>query len=111
MSRKTFLAIVSVFGALITVFADKFGLTLDPVQMVAAITAIGLYILFESKLDYKTMTQQKDRWKDPKFYLAFLSAVLVALNTSFAMNLPVEVIVGAATALMALLFKKEFKNA
>ena len=48
MSRKTILAIIAVFGAALTVFQQQLGLSIDPTAVVAGLTAIVLYGLFDA---------------------------------------------------------------
>lgn len=110
MSRKTITAVLAVIGAVITFFAEEFGLSINPVAVVAGMTAVVLYVLFEAKLDLKKLEAQIGRFKDPKFWLAFLSAMLVAANEAFALNLPIEAIVSVLTVIMATLFGVEFKK-
>ena len=111
MSRKTIMAILAVIGAVITFFAEEFGLSINPTAVVAGMTALVLYVLFEAKLDLKKLGAQAGRFKDPKFWLAFLSAVLVAVNESFGLNLPIEAIVSVLTLVMSTLFGVEFQKA
>lgn len=115
MSRKTITAILSVIGAILIFFNQEFGLGLNATAIVAGLTAAVLYIFFEAKLDFKRIlgliNQQSDKWKDPKFWLAFLSAVLIAASESFGLNLPVEAIVSVLTVIMSVLFGVEFNKA
>jgi len=111
MSRKTILAIIAVFGAALTVFQQQLGLSIDPTAVVAGLTAIVLYGLFEAKLDIKRITSQSGKFKDPKFWIAFISPILVAANESFGINLPIEVIVTVLTMILSALFGASFKKA
>lgn len=108
MSRKTILGIIGVLGAILTVFADQFGLTIDPTAAIAGLTAVTLYILFEAKVDLKRIGEQAGKFKDPKFWLALVSALLVAVNQGFGLNLPVETIISVLTLIMSLLFGKSY---
>jgi len=69
------------------------------------------YVLFEAKLDLKKLSMQIGRFKDPKFILAFISAILVAISEAFGLELPVEAIVAVLTVIMGVLFKAEFSKA
>ncbi len=111
MSRKTIIAVIAVIGAVLTFFSKEFGLSIDPTAVVAGMTALVLYILFEAKLDLKKIKAQSGRFKDPKFWLAFLSAVLVAVSESFGLNLPIEAIASVLTLVMSTLFGVEFQKA
>ena len=108
MSRKTILGIIGVIGAILTVFADQFGLAIDATAAIAGLTAVTLYILFEAKIDLKRIGDQAAKFKDPKFWLALVSALLVALSEGFGWNIPVETIVSVLTLLMSILFGKSY---
>ena len=108
MSRKTILGVIGVLGAVLTVFADQFGLAIDATAAIAGLTAVTLYILFEAKLDLKRIGEQVGKFKDPKFWIALISAVLVALSEGFGWNIPTETIVSVLTLLMSLLFGKSY---
>ena len=111
MSRKTIMAVLGVIGAILVFLQQQFGLTLDATAIVGGLTAIVLYILFEAKLDAKRIGMQLGRFKDPKFWLAFVSALLVALQNAFGWNLPIEAIVSVLTVVMSILFGKDFAKA
>jgi hypothetical protein len=53
------------------------------------------------------MAAQKDKWKDPKFIVSVIAAIVAALGTA-GVNLPVspEIIVTILTLIVGLLFKK-----
>ena len=110
MSRKTLLGILAVIGAVLTFFKDQFGLNIDPTAMIAGISAVLLYILFEAKLDILRIKLQSSKWKDKKFWLAFISALLTALESAFHWGIPVEIIVSALTVIMGILFKKGYNT-
>ena len=110
MSRKTLLGIIAVLGAVLTVFKEQFGLAIDATAVVGGLTVIILYILFEAKLDFKRVSGQFGKFKDPKFWLAFISAVLVAANNGFDLNLPIETILTVLGIIMSLLFGVDNKK-
>ena len=110
MSRKTLLGIIAVLGAVLTVFKEQFGLAIDATAVVGGLTVILLYVLFESKLDFKRVTAQLGKFKDPKFWLALISALLVAVNESFGLSLPIETILAVLGIIMSLLFKADSKK-
>lgn len=107
MSRKTLLAVIAVAGGILTFLQTQFGLSISATGVVAGLIAIVLYIQNEAKLDLKRVEQQFSKVKDPKFWLAFASSMVVVIDNAFTLNLPVEIIVSILAGLMALLFKKE----
>jgi len=68
-------------------------------------------VLLEGKLDIKRVGSQIGKFKDPKFIIAFISAILVAVSEAFGLELPVEAIVAVLTVIMGVLFKAEFNKA
>lgn len=111
MSRKTIMAILGVIGAILVFFQQQFGLAIDATAIVGGLTAIVLYILFEAKLDLARIGEQVHqvgRFKDPKFWLAFASVLLIALQNAFGWNLPIEAIIAVLTVIMSILFGKDF---
>lgn len=116
MSRKTFLAVIGIIGVVLVFFRDQFGF--GDLALGGVITSLGViltWILFEAKADIKRvfddLKAQKAKWADPKFWMAFIAALLPVLNSSLGLNLPVETIniaVGAIiTVLFGILFKKD----
>jgi hypothetical protein len=97
MSRKT---IIAILGVVLVFLKEQFGLALD----VTAFLGIVLYLLFESKLDARRIISQVGRFKDPKFWLALVTAILPVLNTEFGWNLPIEAIVSVLSVLLAVIF-------
>ena len=69
-----------------------------------------LYILLEGKLDIQRVGSQAAKFKDPKFWLAFISVILVAVSETFGLALPVEALIAVLTVIMGVLFKVEFKK-
>lgn len=110
MSRKTLLGIIAVLGAILTVFKEQFGLAIDATAVVGGMTVILLYILFEAKIDFKRVAGQVHKFRDPKFWLALISALLVAVNASFGLNLPVEAILAVLGIIMSFLFGVDSKK-
>lgn len=110
MSRKSIMGIIAVLGAVLTFFQDKFGLAIDTTAVIAGLTAIVLYILFEAKLDIKRIGAQVGKFKDPKFWAALISAILVAVDSAFELNLPVEAIISVIAIVMSILFKADSKK-
>jgi len=108
MSRKTITAVLGLIGAVLAFVSNEFGLSIDPTAVLAGLSSVVLYVLLEGKLDIKRVGSQIGKFKDPKFILAFISAILVAANETFGLALPVEAIVGVLTLIMGVLFKVEF---
>ena len=110
MSRKTLTAALGIIGAVLAFFSEQFGLSINPIKVMAGLSAITLYLLWEGKLDIRRVGSQIGKFKDPKFWLAFISAILVAASEAFGLALPVEAIVAVLTVIMGVLFKAEFKK-
>lgn len=108
MSRKTITAALGLIGAVLVFVSNEFGLSIDPTAVLAGLSSVVLYVLLEGKLDIKRIGSQIGKFKDVKFWLAFISAILVAVNEAFGLALPVEAIVGVLTLIMGVLFKVEF---
>ena len=107
ISRKTIGYIVAIAGVILTFFQEQFGLSIDPKVAAVGIGSILTYIFFESKLDLKAIASQPGKWKDPKFWITFLSAALVAVESQFHFGIPVEEIVSALTFIVGLMFGKK----
>ena len=110
MSRKTLTAALGIIGAVLAFFSEQFGLSINPIKVMAGLSAITLYLLWEGKLDIRRVGSQIGKFKDPKFILAFISAILVAVSETFGLALPVEAIIAVLTVIMGVLFKAEFKK-
>lgn len=110
MSRKTIGYIVSILTVILTVFQKEFGLSLDPVAVAAGLGAVLTYIFFESKLDLSALAAQPGKWKDPKFWITVLSAVLAGVEGAFHIGIPVEAIVSVLTVIVGVLFKVQLNK-
>lgn len=110
MSRKTVGFIVAIIGAILVAFQQQFGLSLDPTVLVAGIGAILAYVFFEAKLDLKAIAAQPGKWRDPKFWLTVLSALLATIEQTFQLGIPVAEIVSGLTILVGFLFKVQFNK-
>jgi len=110
MSRKTLLTVLAVIEAILLFFKEQFGLQIEATAIVAGIGAVLVYVFFEARLDIERFRAQAGRFKDPKFWLAFIAALLAILNEQFGFNLPVETIIGFLTLVMGLLFGKQIKD-
>jgi len=106
MSRKTLTIIIAVFGAILGVFATTFGLAIDQTAVLAGVTALAVYIFGEAKADLKRIGTQAGKFKDPKFLISIISAIIAALAGA-GLTLPIspEVIIAGLTAIVGILFK------
>jgi hypothetical protein len=105
MSRKTIFTVLAVIGSVLTVFAQTLGLSIDPTAVLAGVASVLLYVFGEAKADLAKISQP-DKWKDPKMYLAAISAGLAGLAAA-GVELPIspELIIAVLTAIMGILFK------
>ena len=110
MSRKTIGYVVTILTTILVVFQESFGLTIDPVGAAAGVGAVLTYIFFEAKLDLKAIASQPGKWKDPKFWLTVISALLAAVETTFQLGIPVAEIVTILTLFVGVLFKVQFNK-
>ena len=106
MSRKTIMVFVAVIGAILGVFGTTFGLTLNPTAVAAGLAAVLVYVFFEAKADIARVVGQAARFKDPKFWLIVIAAVVSALGSA-GVTLPIspEVITAILAAIVGILFK------
>lgn len=108
MSRKTILVVIAVLAAIFGFIGDSFGLTMKPGAAVVGLGSVLLYVFFEAKADKERLRAQAGRWKDPKFYLALVSALLAALvQSGIALPVSPEIIIAVLTAIMGVLFKTQ----
>jgi len=110
MSRKTIGFIVAIVGAVLLAFQKQFGLSFDPVAVAVGLGAILTYIFFEAKLDLSALKAQPGKWKDPKWWITIISAILAAIEANWQLGIPVETIVTVLTALVVMLFGAKFKQ-
>jgi MFS family permease len=108
MSRKTLLVVIAVLAAIFGFIGDSFGLTMKPGAAVVGLGSVLLYVFFEAKADKQRMAAQRDKWKDPKFWIAAISAGLAAAGSAGA-ELPIspEIITTVLTVIMGVLFKTQ----
>jgi len=110
ISRKTIGFVVAIVGAILLAFQEQFGLSFNPTAVAAGLGAILTYIFFEAKLDLKALKNQPRKWRDPKFWITIISAILAAIEASFHLGIPVEAIVGLLTAIVAGSFGVQLKK-
>jgi len=104
-TKTTIFTILAVIGAALGVFANALGLALDPVKILAGVAGILVYVFGALKTDIAGLNQPLV-WKDPKVWIAMVTAALAAL-TSAGVVLPIspELIIAVLTAIMTVLFK------
>jgi hypothetical protein len=108
MSRKSILAFVAVFGAVLGVVGTEFGLTLNGPAAAAGLGSVLLYVFFEAKADKTRFGAQAGKFKDPKFWLATVSAAIAALvQSGVALPISPDLIIGVLTVVMGVLFKAQ----
>ncbi|MCK9521289.1 MAG: hypothetical protein M0R74_20035 [Dehalococcoidia bacterium] len=108
MSRKLILTFVAVLGAILGIIGSEFGLALNGPAAAAGLGSVLLYVFFEAKADKARLRAQKDKFRDPKFYLALISAILAALvQAGIALPVSPEIIIAVLTAIMGVLFKTQ----
>jgi len=105
VSRKTLLTVIGVLTVIFTFLKEQFGLSLDATSVMAGVSVALLYVLFEAKEDIRRIGAQAKKFKDPKFWLAFVAVLLGALNEQVGLNLPVEAINSVLALIIAVLFK------
>ena len=110
MSRKTLMFVLGLLGALLAFLKSQFGLAIDSTAVIGGLTVISLYIFSEAKLDIQRVGQQAAKFKDPKFWVAFIVTILTALNENLGLNLPIEAIQAVLGLILALLFGSEYKK-
>jgi hypothetical protein len=107
MSRKNLFAVLGVLGAALGFFAQEFGLVIDPAAVIGSLIIALAYIFGEGKADINRIRAQAGKWKDAKFWIAFLAYIIGYINQAFGLQLPVEIIIGFLTLLLGILFKKD----
>jgi ABC-type uncharacterized transport system permease subunit len=105
MKRKAMLAILGVVAALLVFLQQTFGLSLDAAGFSTALGVVVLYIFFEAKRDIEIIKQQKNKWTDPKSWIAFIVVILTAINSGFGLNIPVDIINAVLGIILSILFK------
>jgi len=106
MSRKWLFVLVAVVGAITAFLSREFGLSPTFGPAAAGLVAVVVYIFNEAKADLRRIKAQAGKFKDPKFLITLISAIVAALGSS-GVNLPVspEVIIAVLTAIVGVLFK------
>jgi O-antigen/teichoic acid export membrane protein len=106
MSRKTILTVTAIVGAILGVLVSTLGLSINATALATGLAGILYWVFKESKADLKNLSDQSTKWRDPKFWLTVITAVVTALATS-GVNLPVspEIIIAVLTAIVGILFK------
>lgn len=108
MSRKTIFTVLAVIGSVLTVFSQAIGLTINPTVVLAGVAAILVYVFGEGKADLARIGSQDGlaKIKDPKVWIAGVSAGLVALTEAgIALPISPEIIIAFLAAILGVLFK------
>jgi len=102
MSRKTLLMVFTILGAIVA----WIGLSPQASAAIVGLGAVVVYISFEAKADIIAQAAQQAKWKDPKFWITGVSAILATLQTS-GITLPIDssIIIAVLTAIVGILFK------
>ena len=111
MKRKNIMAFLAVLGAILVFFKEQFGLSIDATGITTGLGVIVLYVLFEAKRDIEAIKQQASRWADPKFWIAFIAAILTAINSAFGLSIPVDIVNVVIGFILSLLFKANVATA
>jgi uncharacterized membrane protein len=100
MSRKTLLTVVAVLGAILSAFGF-----VNAGPAVGGMAAVAVYVLFEAKADIAAVKAQVGRFKDPKFWITAVSAIIAALQSS-GVTLPIDsnIIISVLTVIVGILF-------
>lgn len=108
MSRKTIVTVTAIVGAILGVLVSTFGLSINATALVAGLAGVLFWVFNEAKADLKKVSDQSAKWRDPKFWLTVVTAVITALGTS-GVNLPIspEIIIAVLTAIVGILFKTQ----
>lgn len=105
--RKWMMVILGVLGATGAVVSAEFGLTVQLGAVIAGLGAILVYVFGEAKADLARFDAQKDKFKDPKFWISILSAVVAALAQVINLPLDPAIIIAVLTVIVGALFKKQ----
>lgn len=108
MSRKTIAVFVAVLGAIVGVLVSTFGLSIDATVLATGLAGILVWVFGEAKADLAKIGGQSGRFKDPKFWLAVISAVVTALGTAGVIPPALaESIIAVLTLIIGFLFKAD----
>jgi len=105
MSRKTIMAVFSVLLAIAAFFSEQFGLSVNATAALGGIIVALTYIFWEAKDDIRRIKAQPDKWKDPKFWVAFISTLLLSLNENFGLNIPIDILSPVLVIVITAMFK------
>lgn len=99
--------ILSVWGAIVALFGlfgVQIGLVTDinALPFIAALLVIGVWVVVELKqdwADFKKGLIQTDKWKDPAFWTAVISTVILPILGLFKIAIPDAIISSVALLL------------
>lgn len=108
MSRKTIFTVAAVLGAAVGTLATLFELSVNGGVLAVGITGALVYIFGEAKADLAKIGAQAARFKDPKFWLAFISGVVTLLGVSGTIAPAVaDSLIAFLTLIIGVLFKSD----
>jgi hypothetical protein len=112
MSRKTIAVVVAIIGAVLGILVSEFGLSINAIALAATLGSILVWVFGEAKADLAKIGAQIGKFKDPKFLLTIVSAIIGALGTA-GVNMPIspEIIIAVLTAIVGILFKADSRLA
>ena len=106
MSRKVIVLVLAILGAIFGALKTEFGLALNVAGLFTFLGAAALYIQQEAKLDRERMAAQPGKWKDPKFWLAILTAIVAALpGAGVVLPLDPGIINAVLAVILGIIFK------
>jgi len=104
MKRKTLMTVLAIVGAVVAILADLFGWAIGSKVILYTVVALLLYSTLEGRLDIQRVKLQSDKLKDPKFWLAFLTALVPIMDKIFDLGLPVKEIIALLALIMGAFF-------
>ena len=107
ISRKTLLFIIGFLGIGLTALQTHFGLSVALGSVAASLGIVLTYVFFEGKLDAKAMAAQPHKWKDGKFWATLGTSLLVYVDQTFQLGLPIEAIGAIIAVAIGAIFGKK----
>jgi hypothetical protein len=108
MSRKTIAVFVAVIGAILGVMASTFELSINATVLAVGIAGVLVWVFGEAKADLAKIGAQIGRFKDPKFLLTMINAIVTALGTAEVIPAVLaESIIAVLTLIIGILFKTD----
>ena len=108
-SRKVLLLILGVIYALLTVFKEQVGFSLDPESVVTTLAVICVYIFGEARADMARIMKSMgpgSKWKEPQFWLSLIGSFLPVI-AAIGIKIPVGTINTLLALIIGIIFKKK----